>query len=412
MKRTLLLSVIMFFITRFLFAQIAVNTDGSDPHPSAMLQVSSDSKGFLPPQMIILQRDQIQNPAAGLMIFNSDHRCVNFFDGTDWIELGLNPNVPVAELYGSDPQGDAPKEIYFNDLSSGDPTSWLWNFGDGGTSTERNPIYTYNTPGFYNVTLTVTNEYGTDTRVEVDYVTISGPGDGVPCSGTARIMDADFNEYLTVQIGDQCWMRENLKVTKYPDGTAIPNVTDNGEWAALADNDTDDAYCFYDNNTNSEYGALYTYAAAIADNWEKDNAEGQGLCPDGWHLPTSTEWFDLQHYLVNNGYNYDESVAWPNDKLGKSMASTSGWKSSVVAGDVGNDQGSNNSCAFSGFPESSRIANGSFNVIEEYVNWWTATEFLGSTTSVRLQRLQYNQDCLADIATNKSNGNSIRCIKN
>ena len=60
-------------------------------------------------------------------------------------------------------------------------------------------------------------------------------------------------------------MRENLKVTHYPNGDAIPYITNNDAWAALGDNNTDDAYCYYDNNAGSQYGAMYSYAAAIAD---------------------------------------------------------------------------------------------------------------------------------------------------
>ncbi|PID95338.1 MAG: hypothetical protein CSA95_00230 [Bacteroidetes bacterium] len=100
----------------------------------------------------------------------------------------------------------------------------------------------------------------------------------------------DGNVYSTVVIGSQCWMQENLKVTHYPNGDAIPYTPDGAAWIALRSNNTDDAYCYYGNNVNSEYGALYTYAAAIGDNWERDNAEGQGICPEGWHLPTDEEW--------------------------------------------------------------------------------------------------------------------------
>ncbi|MDD3961213.1 MAG: fibrobacter succinogenes major paralogous domain-containing protein [Bacteroidales bacterium] len=109
--------------------------------------------------------------------------------------------------------------------------------------------------------------------------------------------DQDGNTFLGVEIGNQCWMDRNLAVTKYPNGVSIPHVTDNTEWSALGNNDTDDAYCYYENTVNLEYGALYTYAAAIAKNWANDKNEGQGICPDGWHLPTDAEWTTLTEYL-------------------------------------------------------------------------------------------------------------------
>jgi uncharacterized protein (TIGR02145 family) len=89
-------------------------------------------------------------------------------------------------------------------------------------------------------------------------------------------------------------MAENLKTTHYPNGNVIPLVTDNTTWGNLGDNNTDDAYCYYNNNANNEadtYGALYTYAAA------KD------ACPTGWHLPSDAEWTTLKNYISAEGHN-------------------------------------------------------------------------------------------------------------
>ena len=100
------------------------------------------------------------------------------------------------------------------------------------------------------------------------------------------VQDIDGNNYLTVTIGTQIWMAENLRTTKYNDGTAIPLVTDNTTWANL----TTPAYCWYNNDakTNgSTYGALY--------NWYSVNTKK--LCPTGWHVPNDTEWTTLTTYL-------------------------------------------------------------------------------------------------------------------
>ena len=100
------------------------------------------------------------------------------------------------------------------------------------------------------------------------------------------VTDIDSNIYNTVTIGTQVWMNENLKTTKYNDGTQIPKVTDNDEWYGL----TSPAYCWYNNDSVSykaEYGALY--------NWYTANTNK--LCPTGWHVPSYSEWEELENFL-------------------------------------------------------------------------------------------------------------------
>ncbi|WP_456442762.1 PKD domain-containing protein [Caldithrix abyssi] len=82
-------------------------------------------------------------------------------------------NPPVADFSGTPTSGDAPLTVSFTDLSSNNPTSWSWDFGDGGTSTQQNPTYTYNTPGTYTVSLTATNAYGSDTNTKTNYITVT-----------------------------------------------------------------------------------------------------------------------------------------------------------------------------------------------------------------------------------------------
>jgi len=100
-----------------------------------------------------------------------------------------------------------------------------------------------------------------------------------------EVKDVDGNVYKTVTIGTQVWFVENLKTTKYNDGTDIPLVTDTDEWKNLAA----PGYCWYDNDIDNinPYGALY--------NWYVVNT-GK-LCPEGWHVPTNDEWYALFIYL-------------------------------------------------------------------------------------------------------------------
>ena len=100
--------------------------------------------------------------------------------------------------------------------------------------------------------------------------------------------DQDGNVYKTITIGTQTWMAENLRTTKYRDGTAIPNVTDNTAWTNL----TAGAYCNFNNTTSADtiatYGRLYNWYAAT---------DSRNIAPTGWHLPTETEWRTLIYYL-------------------------------------------------------------------------------------------------------------------
>jgi len=86
------------------------------------------------------------------------------------------PPPPVAAFSGSPTSGEAPLTVSFTDESTNNPTSWSWNFGDGGASTQQNPTYVYNDVGTYTVTLTATNAYGFDDEVKTGYITVTEPG--------------------------------------------------------------------------------------------------------------------------------------------------------------------------------------------------------------------------------------------
>ncbi|MGC3978546.1 MAG: fibrobacter succinogenes major paralogous domain-containing protein [Paludibacteraceae bacterium] len=174
--------------------------------------------------------------------------------------------------------------------------------------------------------------------------------------------DIDGNTYKTVKIGTQTWMAENLKTTKYNDGTAIPNVTNNDTWWSS----TTGAYCWYNNDISNKatYGALY--------NWYAVNT-GK-LAPKGWHVPTDAEWTTLENYLIANGYNYDGSLS--GNKIAKALASTTsttGWSTSTEAGAIGNDLNKNNRSGFSALPGGSRYDDG-FDGAGKGGYWWSSTQ--------------------------------------
>jgi uncharacterized protein (TIGR02145 family) len=113
------------------------------------------------------------------------------------------------------------------------------------------------------------------------------------------VTDYDGNTYHTIRIGNQVWMAENMKTTKYSNGTEIPLVNTSGAWATLTA--TDKAYCWYNDDLSDKetYGALYNWAAAMNGEASSDfNPSGvQGICSTGWHLPSSSEWSTLIAYL-------------------------------------------------------------------------------------------------------------------
>jgi len=94
---------------------------------------------------------------------------------TNYITVSAPP-PPTAEFSGTPTNGEYPLNVDFTDLSSGNPTSWSWTFGDGGTSTAQNPSHTYNAAGTYTVSLTAYNSQGNDTETKTNYITVTEPG--------------------------------------------------------------------------------------------------------------------------------------------------------------------------------------------------------------------------------------------
>ena len=238
----------------------------------------------------------------------------------------------------------------------------------------------------YNIRAYATNSAGTAYGNQVSFTTNSGN----------TISDLDGNVYHTVNIGTQTWMVENLKTTKYNDGTAIPLITDNSAWINL----TTPGYCWYNNdsttykNTN---GALY--------NWYTVNT-GK-LAPTGWHVPTDAEWTALGNYLTANGYNYDGSTS--GDYYAKSLAATTSWTIDpyTEAGAIGHNLSKNNSTGFSALPGGYRDYG--FVLTGDYCHWWSATE--NDTTNALDRIMVFDSNSLDQSYDDKELGSSVRCIR-
>lgn len=197
----------------------------------------------------------------------------------------------------------------------------------------------------------------------------------------STVTDIDGNIYKTVKIGNQIWMAENLKTTRYNDGTPIPNVTDNNEWSTL----TTGAYCYYDNynGNNDIYGKLYNQYAV-----------GTGkLGPKGWHVPSDIEWLQLLSFLAGGTLHYDDII-----KAAEKMRNTSGWPV--------NKNGNNNS-GFSGLPSGDRTIDGNFYNFDKGF-WWTSENYNTFTEGFVAFSLDYY---VTRDFYHHNNGLSVRCIK-
>jgi PKD repeat protein len=105
--------------------------------------------------------------------------------------------TPTAAFIGSPLNGDAPLAVSFTDQSTGVPTSWSWDFGDGGSSTSQNPSHTFNAAGTFTVTLTASNTCGNDVETKVDYITVTEP----PCNApVAAFTGAPLNGTLPLNV--------------------------------------------------------------------------------------------------------------------------------------------------------------------------------------------------------------------
>jgi uncharacterized protein (TIGR02145 family) len=218
------------------------------------------------------------------------------------------------------------------------------------------------------------------------------------------IEDIDANMYHLVKIGTQLWMAENLKTTKYNDGTAIPNAIDYNTWSTM----TTGAYCDYNDTpaNSTTYGRLYNWftvdnnpATKLASNG------GKNVCPVGWHVPTDAEWTILTDYLTNDGYGYQGS----GNDIAKSMANTSDWTLSGILGTVGNDQASNNSSGFKALPGGFRNS-GAYYQIGVGSIWWSSSEY--SATLAYSRGINYSTCVISRNDDDKQRfGYSVRCLR-
>ena len=257
-----------------------------------------------------------------------------------------------------------------------------------------------------------TNHEGTAYGNEVTFtIPINPNGDSKSCPNTPTLTDVDGNIYNTVQIGEQCWMRENLRTTRYADGTPIEHGNGGSDTTAFW------YYPMGDAANKPNYGLLYNWPAVVRGVMgSAANPSGvQGICPDGWHVPSDAEWTQLTDYVSTQS----EYVCGGNYiNIAKAMVSTMGWDLSSLGNPclAGNDTpATNNTTGFgalpAGYGDNEYTNEFTFGGLGYYTTFWTSTIAEVSYDPVYYRTFHFN---LAEILRNYDYGygsaKSVRCI--
>lgn len=235
-------------------------------------------------------------------------------------------------------------------------------------------------------------------------VVVDVPGGLNPDLTYGTLSDIDGNSYGSIEIGDQVWMAENLRVTHYADGSAIPQVSDDSEWAALLS--TSKAYSWYDNaiEYGDTCGTLYTWAAAMNGAAGNDLLPSgvQGVCPDGWHIPSDGEWKALEMFLGMSQEEADNHE-WRGSDEGGQLKETgfSHWEMP--------NTGALNSSGFTAVPGGFRSTKGTFHSLGDYALYWTSSED-SETNNAWYRTLNYIKEVVYRNSNYKNQGFSVRCV--
>lgn len=189
------------------------------------------------------------------------------------------------------------------------------------------------------------------------------------------VADNDGNTYKTIQIGTQTWMAENLKTTRYNDGTSIPLVIGMVDW----NESTTPGYCWYTNDSVS-YGALYNFFTV---NTGK-------LCPLGWQVPSDAQWTALTTLLGG------EDLAGNKQK----EIGLTHWQTP--------NAGATNESGYTALPGGYRRTDGTYLNLKKYGYWWSSTE--SSSVNAFYRLMFYDSGFAQRVNSDKRNGFSVRCL--
>jgi uncharacterized protein (TIGR02145 family) len=266
----------------------------------------------------------------------------------------VSPLVLEAEIQHVTEFGGSDGSI--NIMVSGglEPYAFLWSTGDTTEDLSGMPA------GIYTLSVTDDAEQSVADTFVVQQPALEG------------VMDVDGNIYNIIEIGEQTWMKENLRVTHTPDGSAISG------------------YAYIDNEDSiAKYGLLYTWDVAM--NGSKDEG-AQGICPEGWHIPSDDEWKQLEMELGMTSAEADMVNVWRGSPVGTLMKAggASGYEAQLAG---------------------RRASGGSFSLMGRMEYMWTSTEYTGTLAWRRCLDAQSTQVGRWNTFP-KSYGFSVRCVKN
>ena len=229
-----------------------------------------------------------------------------------------------------------------------------------------------------------------------------------------KVLDIDGNEYKTVKIGDQIWMAENLRVSRYNNGDDIPTDLSDDNW----ENTTEGAYAIFDHNHENADGIDSPEEMVTAYeklyNWYAVDDE-RGLCPEGWSVPSDDDWTQLVDYVVDQKY--------PNESDNPDGAGNALKSCRQVDSPEGDDCNTPehprwdsddthhgfDEFGFSALPGGVRNTAGSFYSLGASGFWWSSTEYSSSFAWYRLVYRSYGN--VRRYYGDKAYGFSLRCVR-
>jgi len=235
---------------------------------------------------------------------------------------------------------------------------------------------------------------------------VSTNGDGYPCTEAATVTDYDGNVYATVRLGNQCWMKENLRTTSYADGSLITTSTTPS---------TTTAYCFSPNLADSMipmYGRLYNWAAVMhGNNGSTSNPSGvQGVCPTGWHVPSDAEWSQMKSYVsMNETYWCSGNASY----IAKALVDSIGWNESWATCSPGNSPTKNNATGLSLRPSGAFFPPEIVTNTGSTADYWTSTSVgdTGANAHARIYRILHSSPTLNNTMAFRCSALPVRCVR-
>jgi uncharacterized protein (TIGR02145 family) len=310
-----------------------------------------------------------------------------------------NNTPPTASFTVSPSNGTANTDFYFDASGcsdSEDAASTLqlrWDWDDDGTwdtdySTAKTAMHRYTSIGTKTIWLEVKDSGGL-TGMTTRQATVSDD------SGGETVTDIDGNVYKTIKIGNQWWMAENLKVTRYRNGDQIPNIESGSEWSNLSTG----AYCVFDNNEShaETYGYLYNWYAVD---------DSRNIAPAGWHVPTDEDWKQLEIYLGMSRSEADASGYRGTNEGSKLAGNASLWEDGDGDLEINSEFGTS---GFSALPGGYRTSCGNYYLLGYYAYFWSSTE--ATSTYARYRNLYFLYSNVYRWGDTKQTGFSVRCLR-